>query len=343
MKLNNLGANEGGNYLLGVGKMGDLINSKIVYAVLVSFVVATLVGPLIIPALRWLKFGQFIREEGPKSHQKKAGTPTMGGLIFIAASIISLPLLVKDPTDEAMIALYAFIAFGFIGFLDDILKIIKKNNLGLKAYQKMALLLVVSFLFAYYAYKNPAIGSSIIVPFMGTTINLGWLYIPFIIFFFAATTNAVNLTDGLDGLATSVTLLVMTFFTMISMAMGHYTLAKFCGVIAGALLGFLRYNAFPARVFMGDTGSLALGGAVAAVAMILKLPLIIIIVGGIYMIETLSVIIQVISYKTTGKRVFKMSPIHHHFEMCGWAEPKIVSIFSIVTVILCLIAFLSLY
>lgn len=323
--------------------MGDLINSKIIYAVLVSFIVATLVGPLIIPALRWLKFGQFIRDEGPKSHQKKAGTPTMGGFIFIAAAVVSLPLLVKNPTDEAMIALYAFIAFGFIGFLDDILKIAKKNNLGLRAYQKMTLLLVVSFLFAYYAYKNQFIGSSIIVPFMGGTVDLGVFYIPFIILFFAATTNAVNLTDGLDGLATSVTLLVMTFFTMISMALGHYTLAKFCGVIAGALLGFLRYNAFPARVFMGDTGSLALGGAVAAVAMILKLPLIIIIVGGIYLMEALSVILQVISFKTTGKRIFKMSPIHHHFEMNGWAEPKIVSIFSIITVVLCLIAFLSLY
>lgn len=323
--------------------MGDIINSKIIYAVLVAFVVATLIGPLIIPALRWLKFGQFIREDGPKSHQKKAGTPTMGGIIFIAAAVIALPLMIKNPTDEAMFALYAFIAFGFIGFLDDILKIAKKNNLGLRAYQKMTLLLLVSFGFAYYAYTNPEIGSSIIVPFLGKTVNLGVFYIPFIIVFFAATTNAVNLTDGLDGLATSVTLLVMTFFAMVSMALHYYTLANFCGVIAGALLGFLRYNAFPARVFMGDTGSLALGGAVAAVAMMLKLPLIILLVGGIYLIEALSVIIQVISFKTTGKRVFKMAPIHHHFEMNGWAEPKIVSIFSIVTVVLCLIAFLSLY
>lgn len=321
--------------------MGDIINSKIIYAVLVAFTVATIIGPLVLPALRWLKFGQFIREEGPKSHQKKAGTPTMGGIIFIAAAVISMPIMVKNPANEAMVALYAFIAFGFIGFLDDILKIIRKKNLGLRAYQKMLLLLLVSFVFAYYAYLN--VGSSIFVPFFGKTINLGIFYIPFIILFFAATTNAVNLTDGLDGLATSVTLLVMTFFAMISMAMGHYTLANFCGVIAGALLGFLRLNAFPARIFMGDTGSLALGGAVGAVAMILKLPLIVILVGGIYLIEALSVIIQVVSFKTTGKRVFKMSPIHHHFEMSGWAEPKIVSVFSIVTVVLCLIAFLSLY
>lgn len=323
--------------------MGDVITTAIIYSVLISFIICTALGPVVIPVLRWLKFGQFIREDGPKSHQKKAGTPTMGGLIFIAAAIISMLIIIKNPTDESMVALYAFIAFGFIGFLDDILKIIRKNNLGLRAYQKMILLLFVSFVFAYYAYTNPSIGSKIIVPFMNLTIDLKILYIPFIIFFFAATTNAVNLTDGLDGLNTSVTLLVMTFFTMICIGLGHYTLAKFCAVIAGVLLGFLRYNAFPARVFMGDTGALALGGAVAAVAMILKLPLIIILVGGIYLTETVSVILQVASFKLTGKRIFKMAPIHHHFEMLGWAEPKIVSVFSIVTVILCLIAFLSFY
>jgi len=323
-----------------VGKMGEFINYRIIYGVLIAFAVASIIGPFVIPALRWFKFGQFIREEGPKSHQKKAGTPTMGGIIFILASIITLPFLVKNLKGEAMMALYAFIAFGVIGFLDDMLKIIKKENEGLKAYQKMGLLLIVAFLFSYYAYKN--LGTNIIVPFLGITWDLGVFYIPFMVFFFAGTTNAVNLTDGLDGLATSVTLLVMTFFTMISMALGRYDLAIFCGVLLGALLGFLRYNAFPARVFMGDTGSLALGGAVAVVAVMLKLPLIIIIVGGIYLAEALSVIIQVTSFKLTGKRVFKMSPLHHHFEMSGWAEPKIVSIFSIVTVVLCLIALLSL-
>lgn len=320
--------------------MGEFLNYRIIYGVLISFAVASIIGPFVIPALRWFKFGQFIREEGPKSHQKKAGTPTMGGIIFILASIITLPFLVKNLKGEAMMALYAFIAFGLIGFLDDMLKIVKKENEGLKAYQKMGLLLIVAFIFSYYAYKN--LGTNIIVPFLGKTWNLGVFYIPFMVFYFAGTTNAVNLTDGLDGLATSVTLLVMTFFTMISMALGRYDLAMFCGVMAGALLGFLRYNAFPARVFMGDTGSLALGGAVAVVALFLKLPLIIIIVGGIYLVEALSVIIQVTSFKLTGKRVFKMSPIHHHFEMSGWPEPKIVSIFSIVTVVLCLIAFLSL-
>ncbi|KAJ53391.1 phospho-N-acetylmuramoyl-pentapeptide-transferase [Clostridium tetanomorphum] len=316
-------------------------NSKIIYSVLVAFFLAIVIGPILIPLLHKLKFGQSIREEGPKSHQKKAGTPTMGGIIFIIASIVSMIILVKKPSDEAMFALYAFIAFGFIGFIDDFLKIVHKKNLGLRAYQKMILLLVVSFAFAYYAANNSDIGTSIIIPFSGMSFDLGMFYIPCIIIYFTATTNAVNLTDGLDGLATSITILVMTFFVIVSFNMGHYTLSIFCAVLAGSLLGFLKYNAFPAQIFMGDTGSLALGGAVAAVAMILKLPLLVIIVGGIYVMETLSVILQVASFKLTGKRIFKMSPLHHHFELCGWHETKIVSIFSIVTVILCMIAFLS--
>ncbi|AKA70241.1 phospho-N-acetylmuramoyl-pentapeptide-transferase [Clostridium scatologenes] len=315
---------------------------RLIYSVLVAFFISILEGPIIIPILHKLKFGQSIREEGPKSHQKKSGTPTMGGIIFILASFITMALVIKKPGDEAMIALYAFVAFGIIGALDDGLKIIQKKNLGLRAYQKMILLLGVSGWFAYYAAKNPDIGTSIIVPFAHRTLDLGWVYIPFIIFYFTAVTNAVNLTDGLDGLATSITLLVMTFFALVSFAMGHYTLAIFCAVVAGALLGFLRYNAFPAAVFMGDTGSLALGGAVAAVALILKLPLLVIIVGGIYVMEALSVILQVASFKLTGKRIFKMSPIHHHFELSGWHETKVVSVFCIVTVILCLFAFLSL-
>jgi phospho-N-acetylmuramoyl-pentapeptide-transferase len=315
---------------------------KVVYSVIIAFIITTLLGPVFIPLLHKLKFGQNIRAEGPKSHQKKAGTPTMGGLIFIIASCITMAIIIRKPSDEAMIALYAFVAFGFIGALDDGLKIIHKKNLGLKAYQKMLLLLLVSGVLAYYAAKNPNIGTSIFIPFAKMSIDLGIWYIPFTIVYFAATTNAVNLTDGLDGLATTITLLVMTFFSLVSFGMSHYTLALFCAVIAGSLLGFLRYNAFPARVFMGDTGSLALGGAVAAAAMILKLPLLVIIVGGIYVAEALSVIIQVTSFKLTGKRVFKMSPLHHHFELSGWHETKVVATFAIVTVLLCLIAFLSL-
>lgn len=317
-----------------------MIDPKIVMAIVISFIVASILGPIIIPLLHKLKFGQNIRQEGPKSHLKKAGTPTIGGLIFIFATIITMFVMVRNPTDEAMIALYSFVGFGFVGFLDDLLKIIKKKNEGLTSGQKMILLLIVSGFLTWYAYKY--IGTSINIPFLNGQINLGLFYIPFAMFYFAGVTNAVNLTDGLDGLATSVTVLVTTFLGIISYNLGHISLAIFCVALAGALLAFLRFNAFPARVFMGDTGSLALGGAVAMVALILKMPLILVLIGIIYVIETLSVILQVASFKLTGKRIFKMAPIHHHFEQLGWSETKIVSVFSIITVVFCFIAFASL-
>lgn len=303
-----------------------MIDPKIVMAIVISFIVASILGPIIIPLLHKLKFGQNIRQEGPKSHLKKAGTPTIGGLIFIFATIITMFIMVGNPTDEAMIALYSFVGFGFVGFLDDLLKIIKKKNEGLTSGQKMILLLIVSGFLTWYAYKY--IGTSINIPFLNGQINFGLFYIPFVMFYFAGVTNAVNLTDGLDGLATSVTVLVTTFLGIISYNLGHISLAIFCVALAGALLAFLRFNAFPARVFMGDTGSLALGGAVAMVALILKMPLILVLIGIIYVIETLSVILQVASFKLTGKRIFKMAPIHHHFEQLGWSETKIVSVFS---------------
>lgn len=317
-----------------------MIDPKIVMAIVISFIVASILGPIIIPLLHKLKFGQNIRQEGPKSHLKKAGTPTIGGLIFIFATIITMFIMVGNPTDEAMIALYSFVGFGFVGFLDDLLKIIKKKNEGLTSGQKMILLLIVSGFLTWYAYKY--IGTSINILFLNGQINFGLFYIPFVMFYFAGVTNAVNLTDGLDGLATSVTVLVTTFLGIISYNLGHISLAIFCVALAGALLAFLRFNAFPARVFMGDTGSLALGGAVAMVALILKMPLILVLIGIIYVIETLSVILQVASFKLTGKRIFKMAPIHHHFEQLGWSETKIVSVFSIITVVFCFIAFASL-
>jgi phospho-N-acetylmuramoyl-pentapeptide-transferase len=314
---------------------------NIIISTLAAFFVAMLAGPVFIPLLRKLKFGQTIREEGPQSHLIKSGTPTMGGVIFIVSSMLVTTLAVRNPGDEAMIAMYALIAFGIIGAMDDSLKILRKKNLGLRAYQKMILLLAVSGIFAYYAANNQSIGTAVIIPFAGITFDLGMWYIPFIIFYFVSVTNAVNLTDGLDGLASTVTLVVMAFFTVVSFNLGHYTLAVFCGVVAGSLLGFLKFNAFPAQVFMGDTGSLALGGAVAAAAMILKLPLIILIVGAIYVVEALSVVLQVSSFKLTKKRIFKMAPIHHHFELSGWHETRVVSMFSIVTAVLCLIALLA--
>lgn len=316
--------------------------SLMIYSVLVAFFISILQGPILIPLLHKLKFGQNIRDEGPESHKKKSGTPTMGGIIFIISCIITVFIILKKPGSETTLAMFAFVGFGIIGFIDDLLKIIHKKNEGLKAYQKMLLLVIVSAIVAFYAYNSPKIGSSILIPFTHKTWDLGIFYVPFIIIYFAATTNAVNLTDGLDGLATSVTLLVMTFFAVVSYATGYYTLSIFCATVGGALLGFLRYNAHPAQIFMGDTGSLALGGAVGVVAMILKLPLIVVIVGGIYVAETISVILQVASFKLFGKRIFKMSPLHHHFELSGWHETKIVTVFSIITVILSLIGFLSL-
>ncbi|WP_034855888.1 phospho-N-acetylmuramoyl-pentapeptide-transferase [Clostridium intestinale] len=323
-----------------MNKIMDFISTDMLISLILSFLVATIIGSPIIKGLYNLKFGQNIRQDGPQSHLKKAGTPTIGGLIFITSTTIVTFIMIRDIKDEAFVALFAFIAFGFIGFLDDIIKIVKRNNLGLRAYQKMILLLIVSGVLSYYSYVE--LGTKINVPFINTQWDLGVLYIPFVIFYFAATTNAVNLTDGLDGLATSVTILVMTFLSIVSFNLGNYTLTIFSIVLAGSLLGFLRFNAFPARVFMGDTGSLALGGAVATVALLLKIPFIVVIIGAIYVIETLSVIIQVSSFKLTGKRVFKMAPIHHHFEHMGWSETKIVTIFSIITVIVCFIGFLSL-
>jgi len=311
----------------------------IIYSVMIAFVLSILQGPFLIPLLHKLKFGQNIRAEGPRSHLKKAGTPTMGGIIFMISTIITMLIIVRHTSDEAMIAVYCFIAFGLIGLIDDLLKITRKQNEGLTSKQKMLLLVVVSGLIGYYS--SLKIGTDILIPFSNKSINLGIWYLPFIIIYFVATTNAVNLTDGLDGLATSITIVVMTFFALVSNMMFHSTLAIFCAALAGALLGFLKYNSYKAQIFMGDMGALALGGAVAAIGMILKSPLLVIIVGGVYVLETLSVIIQVSVFKATGKRVFKMSPIHHHFELLGWHETKVVAVFSVVTVIFCLIGFLS--
>ena len=307
---------------------------------ILGFVFALILGPITIPVLRRLKFGQNIRKEGPQSHLKKAGTPTMGGIIFILSTTIVMIIMRFKPSDEAMVALYAFIAFGVIGFLDDILKIIKRDNEGLKSWQKMMLLLIFSGAIAWYG--NSYLGTTIIIPFFNKEVPLGILYIPFVIVYYAGTTNAVNLTDGLDGLAATVTVLVLTFFGVVAIGMRQESIAVFSFTLAGGLLGFLRYNAYPAKVFMGDTGSLALGGAVATIALVLELPLILVIVGGIYVIETISVILQVGSYKLRGKRLFKMAPIHHHFEQEGWRETKIVTVFAVITVLLCFIGFIAL-
>lgn len=318
----------------------SLPNLTLIAPFFMALVFSLVLGPIFIPILHKLKFGQNIRKEGPKSHQKKAGTPTMGGLIFFISVAATILILGRGFTSQEMIIFYSFLAFGFIGFLDDMLKIVHKQNEGLKAGQKMILLLLFSVALAWYGYKN--IGTDILIPFVRNfSLNLKIVYIPFIVIYYAAVTNAVNLTDGIDGLATSVTIIVLTFFTIVGYKTGHMAVAIFAITLAGALLGFLKYNAFPAKIFMGDTGSLALGGAIGTLALMMKMELLVVIVGGMYVIETLSVIIQVTSFKLTGKRVFKMSPIHHHFEQCGWSEVKIVTVFSCVTTVLCIIGFMA--
>ncbi|HDK7168863.1 TPA: phospho-N-acetylmuramoyl-pentapeptide-transferase [Clostridium botulinum] len=315
--------------------------STVIYAVLFSFLLSTITSLFLIPLFKKFNLGQSIKNGIPISHKKKAGTPTFGGIIFIFSSIITMLFMIKNYNKELLLVISSLIAFGLIGFIDDTLKKIHKKNEGLTSKGKMILLLFVSSIFAIYSYYDPSIGSIIMFPFTKKLLDLRILYIPFIIFYYVSTTNALNLTDGLDGLATSITLLVVTFFIFLSFGMGHYTLSISCGCIAGALLGFLRYNCYPAKIIMGDTGSLALGGAIATIAMILKNPFIVIIVGGIYVIEALSSLIQIVFFKLFGKRIFKMAPIHHSFELHGWHETKIVSVFSIITTILCLIGFLS--
>ncbi len=311
----------------------------------VSFVLAAVAGVFLIPFLHMLKFGQEIREEGPAWHKKKSGTPTMGGFIFIASTVIAsllglfvhIPGKRKDNT-EVLAMLIAACAFGVIGFIDDYIKVILKRNLGLRASHKFALQFLVALIFGVWLVASGVVDTSIIIPFTGKMFTAGYLiYIPFIIIVMLAAVNSVNLTDGLDGLAGTVTLVVSIFYLVLANIKGVPSVATFAAALVGGILGFLIYNKFPAKVFMGDTGSLFLGGAIAAMAIFMKNPIALLIVGFVYVAEALSVIIQVTYFKKTGKRIFKMSPIHHHFEMCGWSERKIVAVFSAVTALLCLI------
>ena len=309
-----------------------------------SFILAYLLGKILIPILHKMKYGQSIREEGPKAHIKKQGTPTIGGLIFIISTAVITVLYsafyVKSFNNDAITLLLIFVAFGFIGFLDDYLKIKRRKNLGLKAYQKMLLLTIVTIII--YVFSLNSNGMYLYVPIFNVNINLSYFYLPFLFIYFTGVTNAVNLTDGLDGLATTVTIVVLIFLFLFSFMFGKHDVGVFTFILVGALMAFLLFNINPAKVFMGDTGSLALGGAVAGIGFILDIELILILVGIIYVIETLSVIIQVISYKFTKKRVFKMAPIHHHFEHLGWSENKIVYVFTAITFVACILSFIIL-
>ena len=314
---------------------------KIVIPVLVAFVLSVIMGPVIIPVLRRLKMGQTEREEGVKSHLKKAGTPTMGGVIILASIVITSLLYTKE-YPKIIPILFVTLGFGLIGFLDDYLKVVMKRSDGLYPKQKMALQILVTAVFAFYMVRYTDVPLTWLIPFSGGKyLDFGWLAIPIMFIVVIGTVNGVNFTDGLDGLASSVTVLVATFFTVVAIGTKSGIEPITCAVV-GALLGFLLFNVYPASVFMGDTGSLALGGFVASTAYMLQMPFFIAIVGLIYLIEVLSVIIQVVYFKKTGgKRFFKMAPIHHHFELCGWSETRVVAVFSIITAILCLIALVA--
>ncbi len=316
------------------------MNKDVIAAVLIAFGVSAVLCPVLIPFLKKLKFGQQVRDDGPQAHLKKAGTPTMGGLAFLASVIVtSLIFVGKYP--RIVPVLFLTVGFGIVGFLDDYIKIVMKRSEGLNPVQKLLGQLVITGIFCVYMIKYSGLGTVIHIPFLGIDWDMGWLYVPMLFLAVLGTDNGVNFTDGLDGLCTSVTILVATFFTVV--AMGEESgIAPVTAAVVGALLGFLLFNVYPAKVFMGDTGSLALGGFVSATALMLQQPLLILIVGFIYLAEVISVMIQVTYFKKThGKRFFRMAPIHHHFELGGWSETRVVAVFSIVTTILCLIAYLG--
>lgn len=318
---------------------------KVIIPVLIAFAITAVLGPVVIPILRKLKVGQTEREE-LKSHLKKAGTPTMGGLMILAGIIVTSLFYIKD-YPKIIPILFVTIGFGIIGFLDDYLKVVLRSSDGLRPWQKMLGQFVVTAVFIFYMIRYTDVCLEMLIPFTGgfengIYLNLGWLAIPVMFLAIIGTVNGANFTDGLDGLASSVTVLIATFFTVVAIGTNSGIEPITCAVV-GALLGFLLFNVYPASVFMGDTGSLALGGFVAATAYMMQMPIFILIVALIYWGELLSVILQVAYFKKTGgKRIFRMAPIHHHFELGGWSETKVVAVFSIITAVLCLIGLLAL-
>lgn len=319
----------------------DFSEFRIVLPVIISFGVCVVLCPLLIPFLKKLKFGQHIREEGPQSHQKKSGTPTMGGIVIVLSISITSLIYMKD-YPEIIPVLFATIGFGIIGFMDDYIKVVMKRSMGLRAWQKLVGQILVTAILCYYLLNFTDVGTTMLIPFSGGRyLDVSYLFIPIFFIVVPGTVNGSNFTDGLDGLESSVTVLIATFFTVVAIGM-QSGISPITGAVAGSLLAFLLYNVYPAKVFMGDTGSLALGGFVAASAYMLQMPLFILIVALIYLVEVLSVMLQVSYFKMTGgKRIFKMAPIHHHFELMGWSETRVVAVFSIITTILCLIALMG--
>lgn len=312
-------------------------------AFLIAFVAVWIGTKYFLPVLKKWHFGQSIREEGPKSHMKKSGTPTMGGLVIQAGVLVSTLIVALVTRSHFLFPLVVMVVFGTIGFIDDYISIAKKHNLGLKAWQKLVLQFVAALAIAIYAGMHPQIGTELIIPFTKSSVDLGFWYYPLTFFAIVAVTNAVNLTDGLDGLASGVTAFVMFFFTAAALMSENAESVIFGAAVVGACFGFLRHNSNPADVFMGDTGSMALGGAVIGIAIMLKMELFVLIAGIIYVAEAGSVLLQVAYFKATGgKRLFRMSPIHHHFELKGWPETRVVTVFWIVTLFWVAVAFLAL-
>lgn len=312
----------------------------------IAFITAIIVGFVVIPILKKLKIGQIERDDGPQSHLKKQGTPTMGGIILIITMIlvvtgayIFLSMQGKNETANRLIPMLILtIGFGVVGFIDDFKKLVLKNTKGLKPSYKMLGLLLISAIYVIYLVQGLHVGTDTYIPILKIYINIPiYLYIPFAIIVILGTTNAVNLTDGIDGLSSSVSAIIITCLTVIGITSQMQEISIFGSIVIGATLGFLMFNLHPAKVFMGDTGSLLLGGVVSAIALYLKMPLLLMVIALIPVLETLSVMIQVIYFKKTGKRFFKMAPLHHHFELQGWKESKVVIIFSLVTLVLCVI------
>lgn len=321
------------------------MSQQIIIPVLIAFAITAVLGPVVIPILRRLKVGQTEREE-LKSHLKKEGTPTMGGLMILAGITITSVIYMGD-YPAIMPILFVTVGYGVIGFLDDYLKVVLRRSDGLLPWQKMLGQILVTGVFIFYMVQYTDISSKMLIPFTGgfergIYLDLGWLAIPVMFLAIIGTVNGANFTDGLDGLASSVTVLIATFFSVVAIGTGSGIEPITCAVV-GALLGFLLFNVYPASVFMGDTGSLALGGFVASTAYMLQMPIFILIVAMIYWVELLSVMIQVTYFKKTGgKRIFRMAPIHHHFELGGWSETRVVAVFSIITAVLCLVGLMAL-
>jgi len=320
--------------------MDNAMNTA-VYAVLIAFVANIVLCPMLIPSLVRFKFGQYVREDGPASHAKKTGTPTMGGIMIIISFLLAALVFMRG-NPEAVAIVLVTIGFGVIGFMDDFIKITKRRSLGLRAYQKLIGQIVISVAFVWYWSTLDSYSTLLRIPFFpGLELDLGFFYPVFVCFIFLGSTNGANLTDGLDGLAAGVTALIVTFFLFAAWVFESPVLPV-TGAAVGSLLGFLLFNSHPAKLYMGDTGSLALGGFVAAIALMLRMPLFLVIVAIVYVIESLSVMIQVGYFKLTkGKRFFKMAPIHHSFELSGWPETKVVAFFYVVTAMACLLGYLA--